>query len=115
MHNYWEEDGAGTVLITVDPHVGGQEGAAPASKQGRPRVADGRDLGDARGLGQEEGPGDERVPDPPLRGRADGGLGGGHGGGGGQGQVRDRGGGGPGARARQGDRVRAERKSGNKI
>ena len=89
-----DEDGAAPVLVRVDPRVGGQEGAAPASQQGRPRVADGRDLGDARGLGQEEGPGDEGVPDPPLRGRTDGGLGGGHGGGGGQGQVRDRGGGG---------------------
>ena len=107
-----DEDGAAPVLVRVDPRVGGEEGAAAAAQQGWPRVADGRDLADARGLGQEERPRDERVPDPPLGGRAEGGLGGGHGGGGGQGQVRDGGGGGPGARARQGDRVRAESKPG---
>ena len=108
-----DEDGAAPVLVRVDPRVGGEEGAAAAAQQRRPRVADGRDLADARGLGQEERPRDERVPDPPLRGRAEGGLGGGHGGGGGQGQVSDGGGRGPGARARQGDRVRAESKPKN--
>ena len=89
-----DEDWAAPILVSVYPGVGGQEGAAATSQQSRSRVTQGGDLRDARGLGQKEGPGDEGVPDPPLRGRTDGGLGGGHGGGGGQGQVRDRGGGG---------------------
>ena len=54
-HNCCVEDGAALALIPVDPRVGGQEEAAQTAKQGRPRITDGRALGDAWILGRRKG------------------------------------------------------------